>query len=309
MANFIRNHIDKQVFNIVDLSTMSLSTLWRKRIALVSGSFNQLSIRMKLVDCFTFYNELTLLKYRLALLDPVVDTFIIAEANQTHMGYKKELYSQQLKEVFEKYNHKIIHLVIDLPYTHDILNLEQENQWDNERYQRNALQRGILSLELDDTDVVIISDMDEIPDPDTLSKIKSGDTEVSINSLEQDFYYYNLRSQFIRKWYSAKVISYREFINLGISCSSIRSHATTLSIPKGGWHLSYFGDTQFITNKLQNFAHNEHNTSTTIDPKNIQKCIDTTVCLVGDSYKMLHKPITENLYLPPYYTHYLKEFI
>ena len=27
----------------------------------------------------------------------------------------------------------------------------------------------------------------------------------------------------------------------------------------GGWHLSYFGDSEFISNKLKNFAHQEYN--------------------------------------------------
>lgn len=280
-----------------------------KRIALASECFNQPSIRMKLVDCFTFYNELTLLEYRLALLDPVVDTFIISEANQTHMGHKKELYSQQLRGLFEKYNHKIVHLVVDLPYTHETLKVEQENQWDNEKYQRNALQRGILSLDLDDNDIIIISDMDEIPDPDTLRKVKCHDIHITLNALEQDLYYYNLRSQFVKKWYSAKAISYEEFANLGISCSAIRAHNTSSIVHRGGWHLSYFGDTQFIKNKLQNFAHAEHNTPAKVDKDNIQKHIDNTLSLFGDSYTMVHIPIAENSYLPPLYTEYLKGFI
>ena len=264
---------------------------------------------MKLVDCFTFYNELTLLEYRLALLDPVVDTFIIAEANQTHMGHKKELYSQQLKTLFDKFSEKIVHLVIDLPYTHDTLKVEQENQWDNEKYQRNALQRGILSLDLDDSDIIIISDMDEIPDPDTLRKVKCGDICVRLHALEQDFYYYNLRSQFVKKWFSAKAISYEEFTKLAISCSAIRAHNTTSIIPHAGWHLSYFGDTQFIKNKLQNFAHAEHNTPEKVDINNIEWHMNNTACLYGDSYKMLHVPIEENSYLPPFYSEYLKQFI
>jgi len=264
---------------------------------------------MKLIDCFTFYNELTLLEYRLNLLDPVVDTFIISEANQTHMGHKKELYSQQLKGLFEKYNHKIIHLVIDLPYTHDMLKVEQENQWDNEKYQRNALQRGILSLDLDDNDIIIISDMDEIPDPDTLRKVKCGDIHVTLNALEQDLYYYNLRSQFVKKWYSAKAISYEEFANLGISCSAIRVHSTILIIPNGGWHLSYFGDTQFIKNKLQNFAHAEHNTPAKVDKYNIQKHIENTSSLFGEHHEMVNIPIADNPYLPTYYAQYLQAFL
>ncbi len=74
-------------------------------------------------------------------------------------------------------------------------------------------------------------------------------------------------------------------------------------------HLSYFGDPEFIKNKLQNFAHTELNTIETIHKNNIQRRIDETECLFGNNSKMLRIPITENPYLPPQYTEYLKQFI
>jgi beta-1,4-mannosyl-glycoprotein beta-1,4-N-acetylglucosaminyltransferase len=264
---------------------------------------------MKLVDCFSFYNELTLLEYRLNLLDPVVDTFIIAEANQTHMGHPKELYSRRADALFKKFQHKIIHVVLDLPYTHDVLNVEKEQQWDNEQYQRNALQRGILSLYLDDNDCILISDLDEIPDPETLAQIKSGLIPVTLNSFEQDFYYYNLQSKFVTSWNSSRILSYQTFSELGISCTAIRLSPDAISINRGGWHLSYFGDAEFIKNKLQNFAHAEHNTEKTVDETNIKWHIDNTKCLVGHSFAMVRLPIAENPYLPPQHMKYLKQFI
>jgi beta-1,4-mannosyl-glycoprotein beta-1,4-N-acetylglucosaminyltransferase len=239
----------------------------------------------------------------------VVDTFVICEANQTYMGHKKELYSRKLKGLFDKFQHKIIHIVVDLPYTHDTLKVEQNNQWYNERYQRNALQRGILFLDLDDTDLIIISDMDEIPDPDTLSMLQSGNLHITINSLEQDMYYYNLRSQFTHKWSRPKIISYIEFSNMGLSCDSIRIYSGCSAIPRGGWHLSYFGDADFIRNKLQNFSHAEHNVPDKVNINNIQWHMDNTKNIFGDSHPLVTIPISENRYLPPYYTSYLHMYI
>jgi beta-1,4-mannosyl-glycoprotein beta-1,4-N-acetylglucosaminyltransferase len=91
---------------------------------------------MKIVDCFTFYNELTLLEYRLATLIDVVDHFIIVEANQTHMGKPKELYYSNNMERYAKFSHKIIHVVVDLPHTEG-LNTVRNDQWRNEEFQRN----------------------------------------------------------------------------------------------------------------------------------------------------------------------------
>jgi hypothetical protein len=36
-------------------------------------------------------------------------------------------------------------------------------------------------------------------------------------------------------------------------------HVLGKLIPDGGWHFSYFGNVQFIKNKIKNFAHQEYN--------------------------------------------------
>ena len=47
---------------------------------------------MKIIDTFTFFNELELLEFRLRLLDGYVDHFVIAESNLTHAGDPKPLF-------------------------------------------------------------------------------------------------------------------------------------------------------------------------------------------------------------------------
>jgi beta-1,4-mannosyl-glycoprotein beta-1,4-N-acetylglucosaminyltransferase len=54
---------------------------------------------MKIVDCFTFYNELDLLNYRLSILDPYVDFVVLVESKYTHSGMKKELFYENNKNV------------------------------------------------------------------------------------------------------------------------------------------------------------------------------------------------------------------
>ncbi len=39
---------------------------------------------MKIIDCFTFYNEIDLLIYRLNILNDIVDYFIIVESTHTY---------------------------------------------------------------------------------------------------------------------------------------------------------------------------------------------------------------------------------
>jgi beta-1,4-mannosyl-glycoprotein beta-1,4-N-acetylglucosaminyltransferase len=263
---------------------------------------------MKVIDCFTFYNELTVLEYRLATLIDIVDHFILVEARQTHMGKDKELYYLNNKERFSKYNHKIIHVVVDLPYRSDEINTAKDDQWRNEEFQRNCIIRGFSRIDLEDNDILLVSDLDEIPDPTLLKMVQNGELPISIHKLEQDFYYYNLHSLFQHKWTMARILSFGTFEQLGLPVNGLRGYECP-SIKRGGWHLSYFGDKHFIQNKLQNFAHAEHNTPTTVNLDNIQWHIDNTECIVGHEFKMKRIPLNDNEYPPPNADTYLSAFI
>ena len=46
---------------------------------------------VRIIDSFTFYNELDILLYRLQLLADVVDVFVVVEATHTHTGHPKPL--------------------------------------------------------------------------------------------------------------------------------------------------------------------------------------------------------------------------
>ena len=82
-------------------------------------------------DCFQFFNELDLLKLRLNVLDSVVDYFVLTEATVTFSGDSKPLYYYENKKLFEKYNHKIIHNIVDdTPKTKDI------SPFENHLYQK-----------------------------------------------------------------------------------------------------------------------------------------------------------------------------
>ena len=61
---------------------------------------------MKIFDCFTFFNELDLLEFRLRLLDNYVDFFVIAESNLTFSGNPKEYNYAKNKERFAAWEKK-----------------------------------------------------------------------------------------------------------------------------------------------------------------------------------------------------------
>ena len=271
-------------------------------------------IERKIVDCVTFYNELEMLTYRLNLLYNIVDYFVIVEARQTFVGASKALYFDENKHLFEEFSDKIIHIIVDLPFTKDTINISKGDQWTNEKYQRNSISKGLEQIEhqLSLDDVIVIADLDEIPDPNTLNKIKTGQILIKngISSLEQDLYYYNLNSRHNEKWHHAKVLTVNKYKELGITCEEIRFQKCA-TIVNGGWHLSYFGNTSFIKNKIENFAHQEYNSAKYTDTEEIQKKIATCSDLFGRDTSinsMTYVDIYNNYYLPPLYNTYLKSF-
>ena len=68
----------------------------------------------------------------------------------------------------------------------------------DKRYSPKKLfNNGLLKFDLKNNDQIILSDLDEIPDVETLKK------KLPVNwvySLEQDFYYYNLHNKLKKKW-------------------------------------------------------------------------------------------------------------
>ena len=270
---------------------------------------------IKIVDCFIFYNELNMLNYRLNILNDVVDYFILVEANQTFVGKPKKLCFDENKQIFEKFNDKIIHIVIDLPFNESNINISNGDQWNNEKFQRNCISQGIdmIKEKLNDNDYIIISDIDEIPDPKTLFTIKNKTLKIcDINSFSQDFYYYNLHSKCNGIWNKSRILSYKKYNELNITCDNLRFYDCK-TIEHSGWHLSFFGDANFIKNKLENFSHQEYNsdsfTNTTKIENRVKNCLDLfDRGSWNPAANMTHTPITENNYLPPLFETYLSSF-
>ena len=255
--------------------------------------------KYKIIDCFTFYNELDLLRYRLETLCETVDYFILVEATLTHVGKPKKLYFEENKHFFEKYN--IIHVIVDdFPFKFPDIDISKDEQWINEKFQRKCITRGLEQLTLDDKDLIIISDLDEIPDPKTIKSINVNSFEVG--KLEQDFYYYNLNSKMDHKWYHSKVITYKKYKSLGWDFDGIRLCMTLFeTIPNGGWHLSYFGDSDFISNKIKNFGHQEYNSEEFTNVESITEKVKRGVDIYNRPIDIQFIPIEFNNYLPPNY--------
>ena len=125
---------------------------------------------MKIYDCFQFFDEEMLLDLRLNMLDKYVDKFVISEAKYKHNGSPKKLIFDINK--FSQFKHKIIYVVADDPSSSLLeINNNDSNELKESKKISNAYRREGHQIEkiqeviadIDSDDIIIISDLDEIP--------------------------------------------------------------------------------------------------------------------------------------------------
>ena len=220
-------------------------------------------MKPKLLDVFLFYNELDLLKARLEYLGPVVDHFIISEANVDFSGRPKELLlSQELVNTLPFAN-KVIYLreylkLNSIPWL--FKKLKYRNRitrylWKIQDAQRNSTLMPLKSFNA--KDIIIFSDLDEFPSEaaihEGIEALQLGNLnhhEPHAFSLDQTFYYYNLNNAAPHeKFYGSvmtKLGAFRKYLP-----HRFRSGKNDFEhIALGGWHFSYFMNEEKILNKI-----------------------------------------------------------
>lgn len=244
------------------------------------------------VDCFTFFNEIDVLKIRLATHSEFVDKFVIIEGKQTHSGLEKESNFLKSKDLFKEYLGKIEYYFIDInekipsfpsrgyPNTID---------WIRENFQRNQLLEKCKDLGLQDNDIVINSDCDEIISSKEVENIKN----MEAYSVLQKHYAYKL-NLFCGEDTDGPKIGYWKIMK-NKDWSSLRTIREFPTI-KGGWHFSFlYRDAFGVYNKFKSFAHNDDNPDVK-DPEyakdKVIKCLVKSKVEIDESYP---KYITDNL--------------
>jgi hypothetical protein len=256
-------------------------------------------------DCFTFFNELDLLEIRLNILDKTVDKFVLVEATKTHQGKEKPLHFNENKKRFEKFLPQIIHVIVD-----EYPEYEGKSAWILEHHQRNSIMNGLKDCKPDD--VILISDVDEIPNPD---KILLNKNKMGIKIFRQRMYYYyincsNSSNTDTYRWDGTVMLNYKDIINPQ-EHRHVAIRMTGLFHPKliykiyfhlwkfshldikgiklrfvngGGWHFSYLGGVDAIIKKLEAFAHTEYNKENYKDAKAIEKAIENGEDIFGRGF-------------------------
>jgi beta-1,4-mannosyl-glycoprotein beta-1,4-N-acetylglucosaminyltransferase len=245
-------------------------------------------------DCFIFFNELELLELRLEELSNVVDKFVLVEATKTFRGKKKPLYFEENKERYSKFLNRIIHIIVDdFP--------ESMNPWVLENYQRNMIMKGLANCRPED--VIIISDVDEIPRPEKILQYK--DME-GIRVFEQSLFYYFLN--YVAEvngrkyhWLGPVMTIYRDVITpqdlrelcmklhgifeaklilriyrrMWLLINRVLKRRHIVIVEDGGWHFSYLGGVNSIVEKIEAFAHSEYDTNEFKELTRIKEAIDS----------------------------------
>lgn len=210
---------------------------------------------MNILDCVTYFDEELILELRLNILYEHVDRFIITEGKYDHRGNKRELNFDISR--YDKFRDKIIYLPVEnFPNLND--------PWKMLEYQRNYSLNEIKKY--DDNDYVIISDIDEIPNPEKI--IDFTNRKLNLGVFEQLFFYYklNLLNTSQSEWYGSKICKkknlkspnwLREYKIKQYPWWRFDRPKNLKIIKDGGWHFSFLYDVDGIIKKISSFQHIE----------------------------------------------------
>lgn len=255
---------------------------------------------MKIIDCFTFFNELDMLEFRLKLLGDHVDHFVLAESNITHSGQPKPFYFEENKARFKQWKEKIIYLPVNQSTEGLVFDAEtsynpQSAAWKLENGQRNALAaaKDIIA----DDDLVLLSDLDEIPDPAVLKKTNPADSPVVLSMLFH-YYFLNCQNTGHERWWNGTIASTGKQFKATTPQELRDKRNDWPVVKKAGWHFSYLGGLEKIKEKIRSFAHTEFNKEEFLSDENIMEAMEKG----KDVFKRpgVHYRFVSPLYYPGY---------
>jgi hypothetical protein len=242
--------------------------------------------------------ELPLLEQRLQILDEVVDIHVVAEAPVTHRGEPKPLYLSENWERFKPWHSKIRRVVVrDMPTGQEEKELGGQgpvlshpgssDHWDREEHQRAALSRGLYGLRR--SDLVLLSDLDEIPNPACFEEgeRRAREGQIAAPMLAMHVYAMHWR------WREAlpgvaRFFTGETFEGYGGDLAAIRDPDAKVETrfgpseaPALGWHCAYMGGVEAIQRKLRDIAHHELDVERFNNRAHIERSIETGADIFG----------------------------
>ncbi len=240
-------------------------------------------------DCIPFFNELDILKLRMEIMNPYVDYFVLEESTVTFSGESKRMIFAENRHLFDKFKDKIRYVAVaDSP-------MSGVTTHERDKYQKNQLIRALTDCRPDD--IIIFSDVDEIPNPVTLQQVTEHFDPDKIYHLAQRMFYCFLNMEEIsgnllsitgefpgvekKQWLGTKICSFGNLPKEGIVYLREVSPANPQSVrvSDGGWHFGYMGGdgerdvAKRIGVKVQAAAHQEYNSK-----RYLNEAVDRLLC-------------------------------
>ena len=234
-----------------------------------------------LIDAFIFFNEKELAELRIKYLNSFVDFYVVVEANITHQGEKKNWnFPNILKNNLKEFASKIQYHQLDI----DIDKIKNENSWiihgvkgDDawriENYQRNFIKDACKKFS--GNDILIISDVDEIPSKKKLEFVLSCDfKQIAPIAFEQHLFHLDCNYLKQESW-RGSILTTMQICNT-YSPQELRNARNKIShLSDSGWSFSSFGSYEVIKEKFKAFAHKEYNNEKFINLQHIENCKKT----------------------------------
>lgn len=273
-----------------------------------------------------------MLEIRLRTLADVVDVFVIVEGDQSFTGIDKPLLGASLMEGrLAPWRNKIRWLTAPLSSHVADPSHSESLAWQREFFQRNWLAKGYEDARPED--MIIIADLDEIPNPETLIALRKSGAYHNTVCLEMEVYSFFLNYKQLNPLYPVtppwKHWYYRYLRGKYFPTTELTTtwHATVVTkgsdnrspqtlrnlafdkylsirpVANAGWHFTYMGGIDAIRKKLISFAHTEISHLADISDKDFEKLLTTGKGLIQpqDRFQIikdlskLPQPIQSNL--------------
>lgn len=191
-------------------------------------------------DCFMLNDELDILECRLEELSDVVDVFVIVEAQQNHLGKYKPFHLVENSLRFQRWTRQIRRA--------PVLSFRATDSREREHEQREAAQSFLKAYGANPDDIVIQSDVDEIPSASSVRALAQHLVSHPLVALEQRPHYHAVDWLYPKRCDMAPAAA--RFQNIDSFWKMRRASFGAPLVPNGGWHFSWLGGCDANLRKL-----------------------------------------------------------
>ena len=284
---------------------------------------------MKIFDCFMYFDEDLILDLRLNTLNKFIDYFVIVESIYNHKGEKRKLKFNIKK--FKKFNNKIIYLIHNqVPNEIKKINKNDSENEINTKYifnaifrensQRNYILKGLSKAK--DDDIILISDVDEIPN---LKKVNFKKLKNKLIFFNQEMFYYKFnlklpnynwigtkscKKKYLKNPQWLRNIKDRKypFYRLDTFFSD-KKFSNIEIVENGGWHFTNIKTAEQIRYKLKSYLHHREFEVNPVTKNQIEKLIKNRIAIYDLRLDKRSQKIGQGSKLQKYNLKKLPEYI